>query len=303
MAISENQLETWSHQGAITTSASTYESIKKCIGNGSWNDDVYYDIFLQGSYKNSTNIYGNSDVDIVVQFNSIFSYSTNQLSQVEKEKIQKDFIKASYTLKSFKTAIIKRLKKCYGDNNVVVNDKAILVKGNGSNRLDADVLVCNPYRKYTSYTGTSNNYIEGIVFDTEHTNQRIINYPKVHYSNGVTKNTQTNTYANFKSIVRIIKNIKATMVNKQIINKKLAPSYFLECLIYNARNNHFRKHSYTPICADIISQFALDIRTEDFEEYLVQNEQRKLFGIGNQQWNVNDAKKFVGHLLNFWNIS
>src|SRR5690606_20302160 len=171
MAISENQLATWSKQGAITTSASTYDSIKKCIGNGSWKDDVYYDVYLQGSYKNSTNIYGNSDVDVVVEFTSIFSHSTVQLSQIEKERFQREFTPASYTLKSFKTAIIKRLKECYGDNNVVVNDKAILVKGNGSNRLDADVLVCNSYRKYTSYTDTNKNYIEGIVFDTEHTNQ------------------------------------------------------------------------------------------------------------------------------------
>jgi hypothetical protein len=35
--------------------------------------------------------------------------------------------------------------------------------------------------------------------------------------------------------------------------------------------------------------------------YLVQNEQRKLFGSEDQQWNIEDATTFVNQLIKFWN--
>jgi len=59
MAIPEHQIATWSNQGANKTSASTYENVKNCINGGNWNSEVGKN-YLQGSYKNSTNIYGDS---------------------------------------------------------------------------------------------------------------------------------------------------------------------------------------------------------------------------------------------------
>ena len=35
--------------------------------------------------------------------------------------------------------------------------------------------------------------------------------------------------------------------------------------------------------------------------YLVQNEQSKLFGTNDQQWNIDDATIFVNQLIKFWN--
>jgi hypothetical protein len=35
--------------------------------------------------------------------------------------------------------------------------------------------------------------------------------------------------------------------------------------------------------------------------YLVQNEQEKLFGTTDQQWNIDDATIFVNQLIKFWN--
>jgi hypothetical protein len=64
MAIPESQLTTWSSQGSITQSANTYATIKLALESG---DTTYagksYEIFLQGSYGNDTNVYADSDVD------------------------------------------------------------------------------------------------------------------------------------------------------------------------------------------------------------------------------------------------
>ena len=67
MAIPQTQLDTWSHQGSITNSANTGNSIKNAIDAfQGFADGVNYNVYLQGSYKNSTNVYGDSDVDVVV---------------------------------------------------------------------------------------------------------------------------------------------------------------------------------------------------------------------------------------------
>ncbi len=73
MGIPESQLETWSHQGSITNSSNTYNTVKNVLEDS---DAPYaakdYEVFLQGSYGNDTNIWSESDVDIVIKLGSCF---------------------------------------------------------------------------------------------------------------------------------------------------------------------------------------------------------------------------------------
>ncbi len=144
MPIPESQLITWSKQGAIQSSAITHKSVENCIKLVNWKKDIHYRTYLQGSYPNYTNIYGNSDVDLVVEFRSIFSKNLSALSFDERLNFERDFEGAKYSLAEFKLAVIEQLRECYGSQIVKNGNKAILVKGNG-NRLDCDVVVCNPY--------------------------------------------------------------------------------------------------------------------------------------------------------------
>ena len=86
MSIPESQLETWSHQGSITQSSDTYHSIKTILGA---TDVPYagknYEIFLQGSYGNATNIYSESDVDIVIKLNNCFQHDLTKLATDQQE--------------------------------------------------------------------------------------------------------------------------------------------------------------------------------------------------------------------------
>jgi tRNA nucleotidyltransferase (CCA-adding enzyme) len=69
MVIPEKQLETWTNQGAVTSAQKAHESIRAALAaQTSPIKDMNVDIFLQGSYRNFTNIYGDSDVDVVVKF-------------------------------------------------------------------------------------------------------------------------------------------------------------------------------------------------------------------------------------------
>jgi hypothetical protein len=84
MSIPETQLETWSHQGAGIGSRDTYAVVKAALEAG---DAKYaqqsFNVFLQGSYGNDTNIWAESDVDVVIRLDSIFYYDTSSLTLVE----------------------------------------------------------------------------------------------------------------------------------------------------------------------------------------------------------------------------
>ena len=169
MAIPESQLETWSHQGAITTAKATADSIKNAL-NSYINrpDGVEFEIYLQGSYKNDTNIRGDSDVDVVAQLNSTFY---NNLSEDQKRTL--GLSSASYGWSDFRADAIKALRNYYGQSFVTEGNKTLKVKANNG-RLPADVVVSSQYRKYK--TVNSSDYIEGMCFWGN--GLQIFNYPK-----------------------------------------------------------------------------------------------------------------------------
>ena len=92
MGIPEAQIETWSHQGSITQSSITYNTIKNVLGAaGTPYAGKNYNIFLQGSYGNNTNIYAESDVDIVIELNDCFRHDLKELSEEQKEAFNAAF--------------------------------------------------------------------------------------------------------------------------------------------------------------------------------------------------------------------
>lgn len=73
MTTSEEQLATWSKQGPTRQFTTTYETLERVLSDHS--SPFYkrdFTIFLQGSYKNDTNVYGDSDVDVVIRLNEIY---------------------------------------------------------------------------------------------------------------------------------------------------------------------------------------------------------------------------------------
>ena len=82
MTIPQSQLQTWANQGATDAAERTHHSLKRALeAYKKWPDGVTYETYLQGSYLNSTNIRGDSDVDLVAELTSVF-YSN--LTQAEK---------------------------------------------------------------------------------------------------------------------------------------------------------------------------------------------------------------------------
>lgn len=240
--IPESQLVTWSHQGAVTTARLTHESIRNAladnnsflaarVGTGD------YDVYLQGSYKNDTNIRSDSDVDLVVELKSTFQNDLSMLSVPEQQALSSAFPAAVYTWSDFRTDVISTLRTRYGWRAITEGNKNIKIAADAG-RLPADVVACIQYRKYFHpYGAPYPTFFEGMAFFSRNDGRRVVNYPKLHYQNGVDKNASTNGL--YKPTVRLFKNARTYLVNHGIISDNIAPSYFLESMLYNVPNGQF----------------------------------------------------------------
>ena len=279
MAIPESQLETWAKQGAITTAKTTADSIKNAL-NSYGPKGVDFEVYLQGSYKNSTNIRGDSDVDVVAQLNSTF-YSN--LSEEQKRIL--GLTPASYGWSDFRSDVLKALKSYYEQSQISEGNKSIKIKANNG-RLPADVVVCCQYRRYR--TVDSYDYVEGMTFWTTNDNRQVINYPKVHYDNGVSKHKNSNQW--YKPVVRLFKNSRGS------ISGDIIPSYFLECMLYNVPSSNFDT-SYQDTFCNVVNW----LNKANLAEFVCQNGQLKLFGPTPEQWSTNEAESFIQNIISLWN--
>src|SRR5213594_3844355 len=117
MSIPESQLETWSHQGSITQSSLTYNTIKNALKvAGTPYAGKGYEVFLQGSYGNDTNIYAESDVDIVIRLKDCFRHDLKELPDDQQEAFRVAHSDATYTHVHFKRDVLSVLKAAYGDD-------------------------------------------------------------------------------------------------------------------------------------------------------------------------------------------
>lgn len=299
MTIPESQLETWSHPGASTTAKTTYESIQNALyANDSPLNGKDFESYLQGSYKNTTNIRGDSDVDVVVQLNSTWGRDLSLLAENERRLYEVTYPNATYLFSHFYRDVRAALENYYGPAAVSDGRKGKSMKvARGSGRLPSDVVPCLHYRRYLRFRGEHDQlYVDGIKFYTRPDDREVINYPKPHYDNGVEKNSKDRTAGWYKPIVRLFKNARSRLIDDQIIGRELAPSHFLECLLYNVPDQHFGV-SYQESYCNILNW----LQCAPLQSFICQNEQAPLFGPSPEQWSNDSALQLIDALIHLWN--
>jgi hypothetical protein len=127
--IPQAQCETWANQGATTAAEATHTSIRHAL-TGATTSAVSgrsLEIFLQGSYRNVTNIYADSDVDVVVLLNETYTRDPSHLSGREQQFERHAFERwpATYPWATFKQDVLTSLRRHYGYAQVVEGNKAI----------------------------------------------------------------------------------------------------------------------------------------------------------------------------------
>lgn len=232
MGIPETQLDAWSKVGSQTQSKDTYATIR----NGLDDKDAPYagkvDIFLQGSYGNDTNVYGkDSDVDVVMKSERAYFRDLSRLTASERAAYDAAAEGApDYPFATFKVDVIRILKKKFGADVDTGGKKAVKIKPNG-NRRSADVLICQNFRRYSQYTGSTDDYVTGVGFLMPD-GTVIENYPKFHSTTLTAKHQVTKQW--LKPTIRIFKNLRNRLIDDKKLQSGVAPSYYLEGLLWNA---------------------------------------------------------------------
>lgn len=281
MPIDESQLKTWSNSAKTDKAKNTADSVKYALNTFNFPTNNY-EVYLQGSYRNDTNIYGESDVDVVIQLNQSFFSNLN-----DNQKNQLGFTPATYAYDEFKRDVLMALQNHYGHSSVKVTNKCFKISSTSA-RLPIDVVVALQHRSYQQLE--INSFVEGIEFWINNDNRRIINFPKQTYINGCQKNNDTGYM--FKPMVRIFKNMR----EKANIS---GPSYFVQCLIYNVPSNLF-KYSYYSSTLEIL-KYLSNCDENVLKNFKCQHELFDLFGFSKELWNTDEAIEFIFGVIKFWN--
>jgi len=223
-----------------------------------------------------------------------FSDTTN-LPPGDLARYQSDRIPATYHWDEYLEDVIDALRDAFGASAVDTSGNKSIKVARAAGRLPVDVVPAMHYRRYYQYPATgSPRYVEGIRFLTRRERRAVINYPKLHIANGQTKNKSTPEY---KASVRMIKNARRVACDLGLVPTDAAPSYFLECLLYNAPDELFttvRSTSYLELLS-----WALDAVIEE-RALVCGNGIVPLFGASPEQWDRGDAMATLSGLVKLW---
>jgi tRNA nucleotidyltransferase (CCA-adding enzyme) len=259
MNFSEQQLITWSKPVSTSEDQKCQNAISQVTAALKSNFGNKISIFLQGSYRNNTNVRQNSDVDIVMRYDEAYYPDLQRLSDVDKATYNAQSISGEYNFDDLKADTQSALKEVF-TTDVQRNNKCIQVNGN-SYRITADVIPCFVLKRFkTLHTVEA----EGIKFYSDD-RKEIISFPNQHYSNGTAKTEQT--YRLYKRMVRILKVINYRLIDEGTISDNLASSFFIECLVYNVQNVNFISGNYTQTLRNVIVRIYEDMKSNaDYTE-------------------------------------
>lgn len=294
VAIPEAQLETWSQQGSIAQSRDTYASVRLALAASSPFSQHATRIFLQGSYGNDTNVWSESDVDVVIVLDSTFQPDVSSLSELERSAFKALHQGATYEFAEFRADVCAVLEGRYG-SAVSQGDKAIAIAANGSRR-KADVIPALQYRRYSRFEGiTGQEYEEGICFWTVG-GDFIANYPRQHSENLTRRHQASQGW--LKPLIRIFKNLRGRCVADGLLDSGVAPSYFIEGLLFNVPTNVFGV-SYANSFVEAINWIQ---GQADKSNLVCANEQFFLLrDIAHTCWKPSNCESFLEAMVEAWN--
>jgi predicted nucleotidyltransferase len=256
-------------------------------------------VYAKGSYANNTNVRLDSDVDIAVEYTGGFYYdgvgdSDDQRTVTKAMAHITEYAGPYAQFSMFKDDVEEALRDVFG-SAVSRENKCITIR-EGATTLPADVVPCWAYRYfYRSLFGAA--YHEGTCLFPDRSWDRIVNYPKQHYDNGVAKNNRTST--RYKKTVRALKRLENDMVENGAIQE--VPSYLIECVVYAAPDRAFASDNFLSIAREVLAHGFHATKgpeqTDEANRMLEVNEIKFLFH-PEQKWTRAQANGFT---LTAWN--
>jgi hypothetical protein len=178
---------------------------------------------------------------------------------------------------------------------VTVGDKAIAINAQG-NRRKADVIPALDFRRYYKFNGLyDQSFDEGICF-YDKAGTRIANYPNQHCTNLTTKHRSSGL--RLKPLIRVLKNLRSKLVADGLLKAGVAPSYYLEGLLYNVPDDKFSS-SYEDSFVNAINWIQ---READKSKLVTANRQYYLLWDNTKtSWPKADCEAFLNAAIKLWN--
>ena len=220
----------------------------------------------RASYKNDTNLGGDSDVDVVIRLASKLKPRVVALSG---EQLQEDGSHrfALERWQSFRDHAMVAMKARFG--KAVKSGRKTIKAPQGKIPADADLVV-------------TLSYMQGIGFYLPDQRRWVVSYPELHHLRGLKKEKATDK--RFKRTIRMFKTARNQPVSKRALTKEDAPSYFIECLLYNVPGDRFAP-KLAPTYVGILTW----LKTAKLNDFRSQNGLVPLFGSEREQWSVKTA--------------
>jgi hypothetical protein len=277
VTLSREDIEKWSERPPSFFPEWTKNVLEGALADAPQLRKCSFETYVQGSYANETNIRANSDVDLVVQMQLPFEEELQNLDGAGRNRFWEKYDHASYRWPRFRADVLARLGERFF---IRVGSKCVNIKHFDSPlRIPADIVPAIEYRKYHGFSSSgAEKYTEGIFFRNKKTGRSIVSYPKQHLRNGRQKDIRTNRQ--FKPIVRVFKNARSRCHE---IERSKAPSYFIECLVYNICDDVFQGplHEAYPACVEWLYK-----HRDDMCEFRCQNNVSLLFSDRRQPWQI-----------------
>lgn len=296
MKYTEDTLTNWTRSSTDTEEQkinNALNMIKDAINSNDELSNKDIEVFSQGSYANNTNVRLESDIDVCIMLKDTFYREYPE--GVTREDY--GFTPGTNNFDDYKTGVVSSLVNKFSSENINIGNKSIKIHSN-TYRVDADVVSAFQYRNYINDRDRNpENFTEGIKFFSTQ-NEEIINYPKIHISNGIYKNG--NTQRRFKRLVRILKRIRYKMEEDNLPISSGITSFLIECLIWNVPNDVFNDYySWNEILRQAIIVLYNDTKNNNTcEDWGEVSEEFYLFHSG-RKWNRGIVNSFLTDLWNY----
>ena len=114
------------------------------------------------------------------------------------------------------------------------------------------------------------HYENGLAFFLPDEHRWVVSYPQLHYERGLRKEASTNK--RYKRVIRMFKAARNHLIETDEIEDDTAPSYFIECLLYNIPNELFK-----PRLVQSYEGITGYLSTAPLQRFQCQNGKRELF--------------------------
>ncbi len=294
MTLPPEMIRQWAEPPGRFTLSWTENALRDALQHAARLHERKYEIFLQGSYANHTNISGTSDVDLVIQMKQPFEENVEALDNTGRRNFYNRYDDTLYGWEDFREDVLATLRETYfvheGRKCIDIRDWDSLI------RVPADILPAIEYRYYTGFPAPNKEIYEEGVFFRDSSGKPIINFPKQHLRNGRRKDRATG--GRFKPTVRVVKHARNHAADrKSEFKSERAPSYFIECLLYNVPNRIFRASLPTAFenCLSWLDNCSRD-DPDRFGSFCCQNGLVDLFGNRPDQWCSKAADDLITEL-------